>query len=263
MKSRIIRYLLLPTVTASLAMCTSSNPTPQQPILHCRISAITSTYTSSPEVTTIQFGYNDDGFLTEMVHNTGKAVITYRGNQPYLLRFVPKAGGDWITQHEVTLYSNGTLKDITTLDNISGAKPSSTSFTKFSMTSTAIIGTKTVITAALFSWDLNNDMIRFVGEDESSDPKKGTYYTYYTDQVYAPKNVDAFTRYLSTYQGYDYIRLFGAPAYDTPHLVKEQKYGFTTSTFVYDFDDFGKITKITITSDGGAKTFVTPTYDCK
>jgi len=185
--SAILRCLLLSIIAAALAMCTSSTPTPQPPTLQCRISSITSTYTSSSEVTTIQFRYNDDGFLTEMIHDKGKGVITYRGNLPYLLQFFPKAGGDWFMQHEVTLYSNGTLKDVTTLDNIPGAKPSSTSFTKFSMTSTAIIGTKTEITAALFSWDLNNDMIRFVREDESNDPKKGTYYTYYTDQVYAKK----------------------------------------------------------------------------
>ena len=270
MKKRFIRYMLWVAVGASLMMCDSGNtPTPQQPqppqppAGQCRITSITINYSSSPIPTITQFTYDENGLLSEIIRDNGKSVIAYRTGLPYVLQVFPLSGGDWLAHYEVTLYSNGTLKDITSQSNYPGAKPSSTSFTKFSMTNTAIVGTETVIEANLFSWDTNGDMMRFVGEDDSDDPKKGEYYTYYTDHEYAPKNVDAFTRYLSTYQGYDYIRLFGAPAYDTPHLVKEQKSERNTSTFEYVFDDDGKITKITITSEMGAKALVTPLYDCK
>jgi len=264
MKIRLITCILLSALGASLMMCDSGNTViPQQPAVQCRIKLITITYTSSTAQTVTQFVYDENGLLSEIARDNGsKSVITYRASRPYVLQLFSVSGGDWLLQEEVTLYPNGTLRDITSQANNPGAKPTSTSFTKFSMTNTAIVGTETVTKANLFSWDLNGDMIRFVKEEDSNDPKKGDYYTYYTEKEYAPKNVDPFTRYLSTYQGYDYIRLFGAPAYYTPHLVKQQKSELNTWTFEYDFDDDGKITKITITSEIGAKAMVTPVYDC-
>jgi hypothetical protein len=96
-------------------MCNSGNaPTPQPPAAQCRIKSITITYSSITIPTTTQFAYDENGLLSEMVRNSeGKSVITYRTGKPYLLQTFPISGGDWLTQHEATLYPNGTLRDIT------------------------------------------------------------------------------------------------------------------------------------------------------
>ena len=232
----------------------------------CRITFIKITNSQNNVVITHEFLYDEEGHITEMFHNNGsvtnKRSITYQNAKPYILYVIPQPGDLWIQKHEVTRYPGGTLKDISSINNYAGATATTTSFTKYTLTTTSKQGSEIEMQTSLFSWDINGDMIRFVGEEESNISSKGTYYTYFTDKEYVPQTLDPFARSLSTYQGFDYIWMFGAPAYNTPHLVKTQTTEFSETTYMYEFDSDGKIMKITLSSDTGAKSYMTLTYAC-
>jgi hypothetical protein len=210
----------------------------------CRIGTISETDMSgpSPSTTLLSLSYDESGRISKLVAagagNFSK-IFTYSGNAVHIVQ--SDAGGPQYVW-DISLNNNGYPLTITEKDKL-GAVLSTVTMEYTGNTLSRIISIYTPGTEDTTTYNFSGGNM--------TNTSDGVLATYYTDK---------------SYQQGDYLKLiqivnYGVEYIRNKNLIKSIVSGTDTENFTYEFDNTGKVTKLTLAT-GTSNISYDYTYSC-
>lgn len=237
------RRIFVPVILVFFIFCASckkdNDKTPAG--LSCRII----TALGGPD--TYHFTYDSQGKLSSLhiAPTKQKFTYTYEGNITNLL---VEVDGKFLAKYIITNNSQGFTTNIRRLANEAGttwnnqaAEYNGTQLAKILYTTS---NPSSPVIAVTYTWKNGN-----IASQESGNSVIG--FEYYTDK---PAVAGDWRKYSELIEGYHF--------FDNKNCIKSVKSGGEITSFTYDFDDAGKILKMTVIEPGNAQSSVEYEYAC-
>jgi hypothetical protein len=243
MKQAIFMSIALGLVLILSPACNKNDDEVATP--DCRmITAVITPSNGNP--TTVNFSYNNDGDISVIQqvnnNNTTTKVFTYAAD---LIIITTSQGGSVTQTDSLKLNSNGLLASQVQRFNGSTSK-----------------------TVNTFTYNANGQLLKTVTQSGSGTPQTNTYTFTNGDLTSATGSSNLALTYFpdKPFIDGDYLKILqvlniGVLYIKNVHLVKSMQTGSSLQNFNYEFDDTGKVSKLTITTGSLVET-VTYQYDC-
>jgi hypothetical protein len=230
------KLLIMAVLITAVAASCKKDSTPK-PI--CRIITITP---SGGGTSTYNLSYNSDGKLSTSSHGTVITTFSYSANT---IIETTTNGGAFGSKKTITLNTNGLSTNVRTENNVTGTLWDNTLY-EYSGTelikSTNTNSAGDPVDISSFTWNGGNLVSITSGSSTS-------VIAYYTDKP--AQTGDYFSLIQLT---------FGFDIYRVKNAIKSSVSGSSTTSFIYSFDNDGKIASVSVT--GNSTTTFNYQYQC-